>query len=113
MDQVDTKRRPAFSALLVPAAVGITVFLATFRLGCDDIDGVSDWERCDSVLLNPIVDWPGVIAYLAPLALGVGLGLLVGWLIRRSTKTAVVTRTVALAAIVVAWLPFVRSIFTQ
>ena len=61
------------SALSVTA--GVVTLLSTAAAGCDDEGGVPSWERCQTWLGNPTVDWPG--APLLALALALGVGYLV------------------------------------
>ena len=56
-------------------AAGVVTLLSTVVAGCDDEAGVPSWERCDTWLGNPTVDWPG--APLLALALSLGVGYLV------------------------------------
>lgn len=61
---------------------GTVTFLATMTGSCDDIGGVSSWERCRSWLQTPILEWPGGnYSVLVPLAIGIGVGVLVWWLL--------------------------------
>ena len=60
-------------------AAGVVTLLSTMVAGCDDVDGVPSWERCHTWLGTPTVDWPG--ALLFSLALGLGIGYLVWWLL--------------------------------
>ena len=62
-------------------AVGAVTLLSTVVAGCDDPEGVPSWERCDTWLGNPTVDWPG--APLFALALSLAVGYLVWWLFGR------------------------------
>ena len=78
----DGKGRPLSilrSALSV--AVGVVTLLSTVVAGCNDEAGVPSWERCDTWLGNPTVDWPG--APLIALALSLGVGYAVWWLLGR------------------------------
>lgn len=63
---------------MLSVASGVVTLLSTAAAGCDDVDGVPSWERCDTWLGNPTVDWPG--APLFALALSLGVGYLVWWL---------------------------------
>lgn len=92
---------------------GIVTFLGTMTAMCDDEGGVSSWERCNSWLGNPIIEWPGGnFSPLFALALGVGIGYLVWWLLGRSQKVARVTTAIVVLGVVVGLTPFVISIFT-
>ena len=98
-------------ALSVPA--GLVTFLRTMTAFCNDIDGVPSWERCHSWLLNPIIEWPGGnLSPLFALALGIGVGYLVWWLLGRSQSVALVTTVVVVVGVVVGLTPLVASIFT-
>ena len=71
-------RKGALLATLRPMlslAAGVTSFLSAFVAECDDVAGVPSWERCNTFLGTPAVDWPG--ASLLALALGLGVGYLV------------------------------------
>ena len=61
--------------LMLSVAVGVVTLLGTVVAGCNDEGGVPSWERCDTWLGNPTVDWPG--APLFALALSLGIGYLV------------------------------------
>ena len=65
----------------LPVAAGVITLLSTAAAGCDDEAGVPSWERCDTWLGNPTVDWPG--AHLFALALSLGVGYLVWRLLGR------------------------------
>ena len=76
--------RALLLAILRPTlsvAVSVVTLLSTAVAGCDDVDGVPSWERCDTWLGNPTVDWPG--APLFALALSLGVGYLVWRLLGR------------------------------
>ena len=66
---------------MLSVAAGVVTLLSTVVAGCNDVDGVPSWERCQTWLGNPIVDWPG--APLFALALALGVGYLVWWLFGR------------------------------
>ena len=66
---------------------GLVAFLATMPGGCDDGIGPA-WERCSSMIGMPSpTDWNWEPSWLMPplyaLAVGVGVYLLVWWLIAR------------------------------
>ncbi|MCQ3803491.1 MAG: hypothetical protein OXC98_10720 [bacterium] len=63
---------------MLSLATGAVTFLSVFVAECDHEAGVPSWERCNSFLGTPAVDWPG--ASLSALALGIGVGYLVWWL---------------------------------
>ena len=69
----------------ISAAVlaGWLAFLGTFTLGCDDVAGVSDWERCSSILGNPSLEWPSPWNLILPAFTGVVAGLTMWWLLGR------------------------------
>ncbi len=66
---------------MLSVAAGVVTLLSTVVAGCDDPGGAPSWERCDTWLGNPTVDWPGTP--LLALALSLGVGYLVwrlfGW----------------------------------
>ena len=66
---------------MLSVAAGVVTLLSTVVAGCNDVDGVPSWERCQTWLDNPTVDWPG--APLFALALALGVGYLVWWLFGR------------------------------
>ncbi len=66
---------------LLSVAAGVATFLGTFRTDCDHVAGVPSWERCETWLGTPTVDWPG--APLLTLVLALGVGYLVWWLFGR------------------------------
>ena len=77
-------RKGALLATLRPVlslATGVATFLGAFVAECDDVAGVPSWERCNTFLGTPAVDWPG--ASPSALALGLGVGYLVWWLFGR------------------------------
>lgn len=53
-------------------AAGMVTLLSTIVAGCDDESGVPSWERCDTWLGNPTIDWPGAPLFALALSLGVG-----------------------------------------
>ena len=53
-------------------AAGVLTLLSTVVAGCDDPEGVPSWERCDTWLGNPTVDWPGAPLFALALSLSVG-----------------------------------------
>jgi hypothetical protein len=68
--------------IILLSAAGVLVFLCTMAAYCDDIGGVPSWERCSSWLGNPMIEWPGGNpSTLFSLALGVGVGYFVWWLL--------------------------------
>lgn len=87
--------------------------LGTMTAFCDHRGGVPSWERCQSWLGNPIIEWPGGnVSPLFALALGIGVGYLVWWLLGRSQTIVWVTAGVVVLGVVVGLTPFVISIFT-
>lgn len=81
-------KAPVLSILrpMLSVAAGVVTLLGTAAAGCDDEGGVPSWERCDTWLGNPTVDWPG--APLLALALSLGVGYLVWRLLGRMLPTA-------------------------
>ena len=63
---------------MVSVAAGVVTLLSTVVAGCNDVGGVPSWERCQTWLGNPTVDWRG--APLIALALALGVGYLVWWI---------------------------------
>lgn len=67
--------------------IGYIALLATTTAGCNDVGGVSDWERCTSSLGNPILEWPGVAGNLVfPLLIAGTVGFGVWWLLGRGHR---------------------------
>ena len=64
---------------MLSVAAGVVTLLSTMVAGCNDVGGVPSWERCHTWLGNPTVDWPG--APLLALALSLGVGYIVWWLV--------------------------------
>ena len=56
-------------------ATGVVTLLSTVVAGCDDEVGAPSWERCETWLGNPTVDWPGAPLFALALSLGVGYGV--------------------------------------
>jgi NhaP-type Na+/H+ or K+/H+ antiporter len=76
----------------VVAFVGSYLFL--FPSGCDDIGGVSSWERCITAIGTPafsLTDWglDNKFDILIPLVVGVLAGVVTRWLLglRNSDRT--------------------------
>lgn len=68
----------------VAAFVGAYLFL--FPTGCADVEGMSSWERCTTVMGNPafsLSDWglANQLDILIPLAVGVLAGGVTSWLL--------------------------------
>lgn len=104
--------RTALRATLA-AITGVVVMLGTMTAFCDNRGGVPSWERCQSWLGNPIVEWPGGnFSPLFALALGIGVGYLVWWLLGRSQTVVWVTSGVVVLGVVVGLTPLAISIFT-
>ncbi len=98
---------------VLSAITGMVVFLSTMTAYCDDRGGVPSWERCQSWLGYPMVEWPGgIFSPLFALTLGVGVGYLVWWLLGRSHKVVRVTAGVVVLYVAVGLTPLVISIFT-
>ena len=72
---------PAILRAMLSVGAGAVTLLSTMVAGCDDEGGVPSWERCQTWLGNPTVDWPG--APLFALALSLGVGYLVWRLLGR------------------------------
>lgn len=71
--------------LFFAAVPAIIAFLGTMTMGCDDVGGVSSWERCRSWLGNPIIEWPGGdFGLVFPLLIGIAIGTVAWWLLGRS-----------------------------
>ena len=66
---------------MLSVTAGVVTLLSTMVAGCNDEGGVPSWERCQTWLGNPTVDWPG--APLLALALSLGVGYLVWRLVGR------------------------------
>ena len=65
-------------------ATAVVVLLGTVTARCVDIGGVPSWERCNSFLNTPIVEWPGGdLALLIPLTISVVAGFVVWRLLGR------------------------------
>jgi peptidoglycan/LPS O-acetylase OafA/YrhL len=81
MSAEPVRRREARGPLLavlrpmLSVATGAVTLLSTMVAGCNDEGGVPSWERCQTWLGTPTVDWPG--ASLLALALSLGVGHLV------------------------------------
>ncbi|MDE0161002.1 MAG: hypothetical protein OXL98_04635 [Acidimicrobiaceae bacterium] len=76
---VESAPRPDAKALLLSilrsmlsVAAGAVTLLSAVVAGCDDPEGVPSWERCDTWLGTPAVDWPGAPLLALALSLGVG-----------------------------------------
>jgi hypothetical protein len=54
-------------------AAGVVAFLASAVSSCDDVAG-SDWDRCQSLLGNPILELPGVWSFAVPALIGAAVG---------------------------------------
>jgi len=101
-------------------AAGLLMLLGTMTATCDDTtfatlrsDAVPSWERCQSWLGNPIIEWPGGnFSPLFALAIGIAVGYLVWRLLGRSRNVALVTTVVVVIGAVVGLTPLVVSIFT-
>jgi hypothetical protein len=67
----------------VAGIAAIATFLSTFSGGCDDGGDLSYWERCQSLLGTPILEWPGHPWWpiLIPVLLSTGVGMLAWWLV--------------------------------
>lgn len=85
MRTIDRLGRKLISVIIgVVAFVDGYVFL--FPTGCNDVAGVSSWERCNTLLGNPafsLSDWGLATQFdiLIPLAVGVLAGGLTWWLL--------------------------------
>jgi len=67
---------------VLAAAAGIIAFLGTMTASCNAVEVAHSWERCQSWLGNPIIEWPGGDwSPVFPLLSGVAVGLLVWWLL--------------------------------
>ena len=75
--------------IVLSTAAGVAMFLGTMTAYCDDIGGVPSWERCQSWLGNPMVEWPGGnFSPLFALVFGIGVGGLVWWLLGKTPLKA-------------------------
>ena len=98
---------------MLSIVAGAVTFLGTMVASCDDIGGAPSWERCQSWLGNPIIEWPGgSFSPLFSLAFGVGVAYLVWWLLGRSQMVVRVTTGAVVLGVAVGLAPFVTSIFT-
>jgi len=80
---------------------------------CDASGGAPSWERCQSWLGNPIIEWPGGnFSPLFALALGIGVGFLVWWFLGRSQTIVRVTAGVVVLGVVGGLTPFAIRILT-
>lgn len=74
------------SRVILSGGAGLFAFLATMPGGCDDVPGPA-WERCSSMIGVPSpTDWswmPGLLVPLYALAVGVGVSLLIWWLLAK------------------------------
>jgi hypothetical protein len=84
---VDRRLRKLISVIIgVFAFVGAYLFL--FPTGCADVDGMSSWERCTTVMGNPafsVAEELGIANQFdiaIPLAVGVLAGAVTSWLLR-------------------------------
>ena len=70
--------------IILSGGAGLVAFLATMPGACDDVIGPA-WERCTSMIGWPTpTDWEDAPNWLMPLnalAVGVGVYLLVWWLL--------------------------------
>jgi len=99
--------------LLLTVIAGAMTFLGSMTAMCDDEGGVSSWERCNSWLGNPILEWPGGnLSPIFPLLLGIGVGYLVWRLLGKSGRVVWVTSIVVVIGSLLALAPFVKSIYT-
>jgi hypothetical protein len=99
--------------VVLAVAAGLLTSLGTMTARCDDRGGVPSWERCQSWLGNPIIEWPGGnFSPLFALAIGLGIGYLVWWLLGRSRNVALVTTAVVVIGVIIGLAPLVVSIFT-
>ena len=99
--------------VVLAVAAGLLTSLGTMTARCDDRGGVPSWERCQSWLGNPIIEWPGGnFSPLFALAIGLGIGYLVWLLLGRSRNVALVTTAVVVIGVIIGLAPLVVSIFT-
>ena len=75
-------RRLLLSTLrpMLSVAAGVATLLGTMAIECHDEAGVPSWERCETWLGTPTVDWG---APLLALVFALGVGYLVWWLLGR------------------------------
>ena len=75
--------------IMLSVGAGVVAFLGTMTASCDDRGGVPSWERCQSWLGNPMVEWPGGnFAPLFALVFGICVGGLVWWLLGKTPLKA-------------------------
>lgn len=71
--------------LFFSAVPAVITFLGTLTWGCDDVGGLSSWQRCRSALGNPIIEWPGGdVGIVFPLLIAIAVGAVAWWLQGRS-----------------------------
>lgn len=90
MPVVDRLPRKLIAVIMgVVAFVGAYMFL--FPTGCADVDAMSSWERCTTVMGNPAFSVSEELGLanqfdiLIPLAVGVLAGLVTSWLLGSRT----------------------------
>lgn len=74
------------SRIILSGGAGLVAFLATMPSGCDHVPGPA-WEKCSSMIGVPIsteFNWePAFLVPLYALAVGVGVCLLVWWMLAK------------------------------
>ena len=99
--------------LLLTVIAGVMTLLGSMTAMCDDEGGVSSWERCNSWLGNPVLEWPGGnLSPIFPFLLGIGVGFLVWRLLGKSGRVVWATSIVVVIGSLLVMAPFVKSIYT-
>ncbi len=75
---------------MVSVAAGVAALLGTMAIECHDVAGVPSWERCETWLGTPTVDWG---APLLALVFALGVGYLVWWLLGKVLPNRVEDRS--------------------
>jgi NhaP-type Na+/H+ or K+/H+ antiporter len=85
----DDRPGAAVVVSLVTAALATAgTYLFLVPAGCNDIGGVSSWQRCVSAMGTPafsVEDWglDATLNVLSPLLIGIAVGLITWWAIER------------------------------
>lgn len=86
----DRKGAARLVSLILAAVATVGAYLFLVPAGCNDVGGVSSWQRCTSVMGTPafsVEDWgvDATLNVLSPLLIGVAVGLVTWWAIERMT----------------------------